>query len=156
MARVQQAMYLPHRFQRTALRPVSVLLRRQVGLKDRPQDQHRRRLRYTIPDRRNAQGSELTVRFWDIYSPDRLRLVRFVSEFQRQFPKPSLHAICFDVLEPYSIHTGGPCIGFAASIGMGQYIISVQLVIQRIEAITRFTLRFGMQRLLQLLNLYRS
>jgi len=47
-------------------------------------------------------------------------------------------------------------VGPAASVGVLQYIGPIHLVVQQIEPIPGFSLRFGMQRALQLLNTCRS
>jgi hypothetical protein len=48
---------------------------------------------------------------------------------------------------------GGPA---ALGIGMRQNVIAADLVVKGVEAITGFSLRFGMQRRLRLLNTLRS
>src|SRR5271155_2395063 len=50
-------MDLPHRIQRTAVWPIGILLRLQIGLENRFEYQHRRRLCHAILDR----GAPLTV-----------------------------------------------------------------------------------------------
>ena len=58
VAPVQEPVDAFHRIMRAAFRPVSVLLRLQVGFKDRHQHQQGRRLRHPVPDRRDPQGPE--------------------------------------------------------------------------------------------------
>jgi hypothetical protein len=52
---VQQRVDSPHGVQRVAPFPVGVLFQWQVGLEDRLQDEHRRRLHHAIPDRRELR-----------------------------------------------------------------------------------------------------
>jgi hypothetical protein len=82
----------------------------------------------------------------DENSSYRLRLIPLLSEFPRQFPEPSVNTARLDVLEPFSVHTGRTLIGFAAGIGVLQYVGSEQLVVQSIKPKTRVLLRFGMER----------
>ncbi len=77
-------------------------------------------------------------------------------ERKRQFAKPSLHPIRFDVREVLSIHTRCALVGAALGISMGQDVITADLVVQGVETIAGFCLRFRVQRLLQFLNTFRS
>jgi hypothetical protein len=74
--RVDQPVDLPDSVQGAAVGPVGVLLRLQVGLEDRFQDQHRRHLRHAVPDRRDPQRPLLAITFRDEHAPDRLWSVR--------------------------------------------------------------------------------
>jgi len=58
-------------------------------------------------------------------------------------------AVFLDVLKALAIYPGRSAIGFAALVGKRQNILSVHLVVQRVEARSP---RFVVQRLLQLLN----
>jgi hypothetical protein len=49
-------------------------------------------------------------------------LVPLLSELLRQFPQPSIPAVCLDVLELLSVHSGCAIVGFAAGIGELQNI----------------------------------
>src|SRR5262249_52948821 len=52
-----------------------------------------------------------------------------------------------------TVHPRGAVVGAAAQVGELQDVPSVHLVVQRVEPITRRSLRFGMQRRLEFLNL---
>ena len=140
--------------QRAASRSVGVLLRLQVGLEDRPQDRQDSHLRDTILDRRDAQRSLLAVRLGDVHPPHGLRTIRLPAEFFRHFTQPLLDAVRFDVLERLAVHAGGAVVGTTALVGVPQHVESIHLVIQRVEAVRGRPLRFGMQRRLQLPNLF--
>jgi hypothetical protein len=71
--------------QGAALRAIGVLLRLQVGLEDRLQDERDSRLYDTISDARNAQRPLLAIPIGDVHAPHRLALIRSLSEFFRQF-----------------------------------------------------------------------
>ena len=73
MAGVQQRVDLAYRVQGTASRSVGVLLRLQVRLEDRLQDQHCCHLHHAVFNRRNPQRSLLAVRLGNVNPPDRLR-----------------------------------------------------------------------------------
>jgi hypothetical protein len=74
----------------------------------------------------------------------RFRPVVFRLQPIRQFPEPAFFSIRFDVFEPHSIHSGRSLVGFAASVGVVEHVPSIHLVIQKIEPIPGFFLRFGM------------
>ena len=143
MSARQQPMDMPHGIQRAALGAVGVLLRRQVGLEDRLQHQHRRHLHDTIFDRWDSQRPALAVRLGDIHPPHGLRTIRLASQFLRQFTQPPLQPVRFDALERLPIYARCALIGFAAGVGMEQNVFAVHLVVQGIEAITGRSLRFG-------------
>src|SRR5205807_3848665 len=146
MTRVEQAMNLPDRIVRVPIRSVAILLRRQVGLKDWPQYQRHRRLRYPIPDRRDPQGPQLAVGLRDVHPSNRLRLIRPLLEHLRQCAEPRFDTKRLDVLEPYPINPARPVVRTAALVGMTEYVLSVQLVVQRVEPAAGLVLRFGMER----------
>ena len=76
MPRVHMPMDLPDGVQGTVVRPVGVLLRLQVGLEDRLQDQHHRHLRHAVPDRTDPQRTLLAIRFRDEDASCRARRVQ--------------------------------------------------------------------------------
>ena len=155
MSRIQQPVDVADRVHRAAAGSVGVLFRRQVGLEDGSEDQHRRRLYDTIFDRRDSQGPGLAVRLGDVHPPDRRRTVRPALQLLRQFAQPPLQPIRLDVLERLPVHARRSLIGLAAVVGEGQHVLAVHLVVQRVEPVARRSLRFGVQRHLQLLNAIR-
>ena len=84
----EQPFALTNGVQGTASRAVGVLLRLQVGLEDRLQDQHGGRLHHTILDAGMPNGRCLPSGFRDVHTPDRLGLIRALPEFFRQFVQP--------------------------------------------------------------------
>jgi hypothetical protein len=109
-----------------------------------------------IPHDENARRREFSVGFWYIDTSDGFRPVRLLLERKRQFGQPSLDAILFDVRKDLSIHARRTLIGATLGVGVGQNVIAADLVVQRLEAITGFCLRFRVQRLLQFLDAFRS
>jgi len=83
-------------------------------------------------------------------------LVSLPPERKRQFAKPSLHPIRLDVLEALTIHARCALVGATLSIGMRQDVFAADLVVEGVEAIAGFCLRFRVQRRLQFLNTLRS
>jgi hypothetical protein len=82
------------------------------------------------------------IRLGDIDSLHRLRSIPLTPEVFRQFSKPSIHPIRFDVLEPLTIHSFRAAIRAARGIGVRQHVSSVHLVIQRVEPKAGSFLRF--------------
>ena len=78
----------------------------------------------------------------DKHSPDRIRSVAFLFERKRQFVQPSLHPIRFDIGEILTIHPRCALVGAALGIGMRQNVFTINLVVQGVEAIAGFRLRF--------------
>ena len=85
-----------------------------------------------------------------------VRSISLLPERKRQFAEPPLHPIRLDVRELLTIHTRCALVGAALGIGMGQDVLAADLVVQGVEAIAGFCLRFRVQRLLQFLNTLRS
>jgi hypothetical protein len=77
-------------------------------------------------------------------------------ESKRQFAEPPLHPVRVDIREVLTVHTRCTLVGAALGIGMRQDILTADLVVQGVEAIPGFCLRFHVQRRLQLLNTLRS
>jgi hypothetical protein len=150
------------RIQRILAGAVRILLRLQVGFEDGFKYQHRRRLNNPIAYRRDPQRSHfLAVRLRNVDPSDRLRSVRLVPELLRQFPEPwvpvgvdirgfatigfpILASIRLDVVERLAVSSSCAAIGFASGIGEAQNVRAVHLVIQKIEPILGFCLRFRM------------
>ena len=138
---------MANRVQRTSIRTVGILLGLQVGLEDRFQDQHRRRLHDSIPDRRDPQRSvrPLAVRFGNIYPPDGFGTIRLPSSSSASSPSHRS--------TPYVSMSSNVCPStpgappFAGIAGRrAQHVRSIHLVVQRVEPIVGRSLRFGMQR----------
>ena len=63
-------------------------------------------------------------------------------ERKRQFAKPPLHPVRLNVREVLTIHTRCALVGTALGIGMRQDVFTANLVVQDVEAIAGFCLRF--------------
>ena len=72
------------------------------------------------------------------------------------FVQPSLDPIRLDGLEVLTIHARRALVGAALSIGVRQKVLTADLVVEGIEAVAGFCLRFRVQRRLQFLNAVRS
>jgi hypothetical protein len=144
MPAVEQRLDLHQCVQGTPLPAVGVLLRWQIGLEDGLKHHQRCHLRYTIPDRWDAQRSQLAIRFGYKYPPHGSRPIRLGPEFLRQFVEPPAYAVLLDVLERLPIHPGCTGVGLAAQVGIVQHVPAGQLVVQAVEPEARLGLRFGM------------
>ena len=60
----------------------------------------------------------------------------------RQFAKPPLHPVRFNIREVLPVHARCALGGAALSIGVGQDVFPAKLVVQRVETVPRFSLRF--------------
>ena len=108
---------------RTVPGAVGVLLRLQVRLEDRLQDQHRRHLHHAVADRRNPQRSLLAVRL-SVSTPAAPACGRYVFclQFLRQFVQPRSTPVLLDVRRTSGRPRPLPPVGPAALVGMGQHV----------------------------------
>ena len=82
--------------------------------------------------------------------------VSLLPERKRQFAQPSLDPVRLDGLEVLTVHARRALVGAALSIGMRQNVLAADLVVEGVEAVAGFCLRFRVQRRLQFLNAVRS
>ncbi len=83
------------------------------------------------------------------HPPHRLRAVRLRSQRLLHCGQPSLQPCPFDVLERHPVHARRSPMLPAERIGVGQDVRSIHLVVEQVEAIGRFLLGLGVQRLLE-------
>ena len=102
------------------------------------------------------QRPEFAVGLRYVHASDRVRSVSLLPERKRQFAKPSLHPVRLDVLEVLTIHARRALVGAAQGIGVRQNVLAADLVVEGVEAVAGFCLRFRVQRRLQFLNAVRS
>ena len=152
----QQLFHLDHRLLGIAPGTVRVLFGWKVGFEDRFQHQHRCCHADPIPHGRDAQRPELAVGLRDEHSSDRIRLIALLPERKRQFAKPPLDAIRLNVREVLTVYPRCALVRATLRVGVCQDVITADLVVQRVEAIAGFCLRFRVQRLLQFLDSFRS
>ena len=81
---------------------------------------------------------------------------KLLPECMRQFTQPPLHPIRFDVRKLLTIHSRCALVGAALGVCMSQDVVAADLVVQGVETIAGFCLRFRVQRRLQFLNTLRS
>jgi hypothetical protein len=125
-----------------SLSAVGVDFRRKIGFEDRRQHQRRRCHADPIPHGRDAQRPEFAVGLWYKHSSDWLRPVSLLPERKRQFSQPPLDPICLDVRKILAVDPRRALIGAALGIGMRQNVVAADLVVQSVEAIAGFRLRF--------------
>jgi len=122
---------------------------------DEERDQHHGHLRHAVPDRTDPQWASLAIRFGDEHASHRLGAVRLGFQVRRQFVQPPVQPVRLDVLERLAVDPRRAVVGTTAGVGPPQHVPSVHLVEQRVEPIAGRPLRFGVQRLLEFLNLRR-
>ena len=145
VAGVQQPMYAHDRALRVSARPVRILLRLQVGLENRRQHQHRRRLRHPVPETRNAQRPELpALLLRDEDLPHRARPVGPRLQVPRQCSQPPLHPERLDVGDRLAVHPGRAAVAANGLPGNREHVRPPHLVAQRVEPEARNSLRFRM------------
>jgi hypothetical protein len=143
MATKQQLLHLYGGLLGVAPGAVGVDFRRKIGFEDRLQHQRRCCHADPIPHGRDAQRPEFAVGLRYEHSSDWLRPVGLLPESKRQFSQPPLDPIRFDVSEILAVHARCAVVGTALGIGMRQDVFTADLVVQGIEAITGFCLRFA-------------
>ena len=145
VARVQQPVHAPDRVMRAPARPVRILFRWQVGLEDRRQHQHRRRLHHPVPETRNAQRSELpALLLRDEDLPNRTRTVGPLLQVPRQCSQPPVHPERLDVRHRLAVHPGRAAVATHGLPGDHEHVVAPHLVAQRVEPEARSFLRFRM------------
>ena len=142
VASEQRLFHLDHRLLGIAARPVGILLGWKVGFKDRLEHQHRCCHAHSIAQGRNAQWPELgalrrRVGLRYEHPSDRIRSVVLIPERKRQFAEPPLHAIRLDIREVLTVHARCALVRAALGPGMGQDVLTADLVVQRVEAKAR-------------------
>src|SRR6202521_5446841 len=114
MAAVDQGVHLPDGVQTAAPRSVPILLRRQIGLENRTQDQHCRRLDHSVAHRRDAQRPLTSARLRDVDPANRLRSIPLLSELSRQFAQPCFPALRLDARDPRPVPPRRSAVGGAS------------------------------------------
>jgi hypothetical protein len=92
--------------------------------------------------RRDTQRSEFAVGFGDKHSSDGVWSVGLLLERKRHFAEPSLHPVRLDVREVLTVYARCALVGATLGKGVGQDVVAVNLVVQGVEAIADFRLRF--------------
>jgi hypothetical protein len=101
-------------------------------------------------------GHELAVGLRYENASDRVRSVSLLPERKRQFAQPPLDPVRLDSLEVLTVHARRALVGAALGIGVRQNVVAADLVVEGVEAVAGFCLRFRVQRRPQFLNAVRS
>ena len=141
---------------RKTVRTVGILLGWKIGFEDRFKHQPCCCHADPIAQGRDAQRPEFAIGFRYKHSSDGVRSVSLLPERMRQFTQPPLHPIRFDVRKLLTIHSRCALVGAALGVCMNQDVVAADLVVQGVETIAGFCLRFRVQRRLQFLNTLRS
>src|SRR6201982_2968357 len=122
--------------------PVGILFGWKIGLQDRCQNQRCRRHADPTPYARDAQRPEFAVGLRYIHSSDWLWPISLLPEGKRQFRQPSLDPLRLDVRKNLAVDARRALVSPALGIGMRQNVVAADLVVQSVEAIAGFRLRF--------------
>src|SRR3954463_11554221 len=142
MATKQQLLHLYNGLLGIAPSAVGVDFWWKVGFEDRLQYQHRCCHADPIPHGRDAQRPEFAVGLWYKHSSDWLRPIGLLPERKRQFRQPPLDPISLDVRKILAVDARRALVRAALGIGMRQNVLAADLVVQSVEAIAGFRLRF--------------
>jgi len=142
MTTEQQLLHLDHRLLGIAPGTIGIDFRRKVGFKDRLQHQHRCCHADPIPHGRDAQRPEFAVGLRYKHSSDRVRSVGLLPERKRQFTEPPRDPVRLDIPEVLTVNARCALVGAALSVSVGQNVVAADLVVQGVEAIAGFCLRF--------------
>src|SRR5712692_3621477 len=139
-----------------ALPAVAVHVRLQVRFKDWFQYQLARRLHYSVPNGRDSQRPlSVAIGLRDHFPSYRLRPVALLDQLLPQPRQPFFLSLGLDLQETLSIHSRRSSIGFRQPVSLGQDVLPVDLVIEQVEPVGRFLLRFCVQLPLKLPDFYR-
>src|SRR5947207_12647308 len=142
MATKQQLLHLYNGLLGIAPSAIGVDFWWKVGFEDRLQYQHRCCHADPIPHGRDAKRPEFAVGLRYKHASDWLRPVGFLPERERQFSQPPLDPVGLNVRKILAIDTRRALVGAALGIGMRQNVFAADLVLQGVEAIAGFRLRF--------------
>ena len=119
---------------------------REVGFKDRFDDELHRHLRDPVADGRNAQRTQTAVRFGNHDTPHRLGYVGLVFQITGQFLQKRFYPdSVFYGLEADPVNAGAASVGTDKSPSVTEDVFSADLVVERVKAIGRFLLGLGIQ-----------
>ena len=141
----QRRMHRPNRIVRRTPRSIAIGTVLEVRFEDRFQHQLRGRLRHAVPNRRDPEWSLAAAWFGNHHPAHRRRPIRLLAQVLSQRREPRFHAGRVDVLETHPVHTGGSARRARQSIGMGEDVLAVHLVVQQIEPVLGLLLRLHVQ-----------
>ena len=140
---IDQAVDSANRRVSAQVRSVAVQLRRHVDLEDGFQHHRRGRHHHAVRYPRNPERTKLlAVRLRNPHPSDCLGSIRLPVQFVRQFTKPAVFPIRFDVRKVLPVHARCALVGLAPIVGVPQHVLAIQLVVQKVEPIAPRTLRF--------------
>src|SRR5690606_1320052 len=86
----------------------------------------------------------------------RIRAIARFAQLLRQFPQPALSAVLLDLFKALASDSRRSAARVAVAVGAVQDVVSVDRVVEQVDPVLRFFLRFRVERPLQLPNLFRS
>src|SRR5262249_23302742 len=144
----QRPVHLLDGLQRRPARPIAIRRGFHVRFEDRLQNQQGGGLNHPIPNHGNAEWPlPNAARLRNQHPPHRLGTVRLCPQRLLYGGQPLLQTCRFDVLERHAVHTRCPTVLLGERISVSEGVRPIHLVVQQVEAIGRFLLGLGVQRL---------
>jgi hypothetical protein len=134
-------------------RPIAVSVRFQIGLEDRLDHQLRGSLHHPVPDCRDTKRALAAVGLGDHHAPYRIGPIGPFTQYLSEARQPLLSPRRFDRRERHPVHPRCTAIGVCQPIGLFQDV--PHLVVEQIEAVVRLRLRFEIELLLKVPDLFR-
>ena len=145
VAPAQQPVHFLDRVRPTAAGPIAICAVFQVRFKDRLQHQLGGGLNHPVPDRRDAERTFSTARLRDHHPSHRCRTIRLRDQFLSQTRQPCFLARRRNRREGLSVHARRSRIGAGQRIGVVQKVLSMDLVVEQVEAEGGLCLRLAIQ-----------
>ncbi len=150
MPGTQRPVHLLDSLPRRPARPVAIGRGFQVRFENRLQDQQGGGLNHAVPDPGNSEWPlASSARLRNQHPPHRLGTVRPRTQRLPHGGQPSLHPCGLDVLERHPVHARRPPVPLGKRVGVGKDVRPRHLVVQQVEAIGRFLLGLGVERLVE-------
>src|SRR5208337_188177 len=145
VASTEKFMHFPNRVLGAALRSVTISTGFQVRLEDRLQHQLGSGLHHSVPYRRNPQRSFATPRLRYHHPSHSLRFISLGAELLPDLGQPLPQSFRFDLRQGLPIHPCRAPVGLHQFVGVVENVLSVDFVVEQVEAVFRFLLRLAIQ-----------
>jgi hypothetical protein len=155
VAPAHEPVHFLDRVGRTTCGPIAISTVLEVRLKDRFQHELGGGLNHPVPDRRDAERALSTPRLRDHHPPHRRRPVGLRGQVLVQSRQPPFQTRRFNRREGHLVHPGCARIVAGQRMGVAKNVLSVNLVVEQVEAEGRFRLRLTIQLPLKAPDLFR-
>ena len=145
VAAAQKLVYFPDGVLRAPFRSIAKGIGIEVRLEDRLQHQFGSGLYHPVPNRRNAERPFPTPGLRDHHPSHWLWLVRLSAQFFPDTRQPLLHSRDSISRNVWSSTPGAPALAFRQLVSVTENDLPTDLVVEQVEAVGRFCLRFEVQ-----------